>query len=60
MILNQLKMQSSIILNLFKGIVDSGLKILYSKKVLNSIESESDWWNGLYLVVVEKKNGNNN
>ena len=43
-----------------KGIVDSGLKILYSKKVLNSIESESDWWNGLYLVVVEKKNGNNN
>jgi len=41
-----------------KGILESGLKILYSKKVLNSLESESDWWNGLYIVVVEN-NGNN-
>jgi len=41
-----------------KGIVDSGLTILYSKKVLNSLESETDWWNGLYIVVVEN-NGNN-
>jgi hypothetical protein len=41
-----------------KGILELGLKILYSKKVLNSLESESDWWNGLYIVVVEK-NGNN-
>jgi hypothetical protein len=37
-----------------KGIVDSGLKILYSKKVLNSFESDTDWWNGLYIVVVER------
>ena len=41
-----------------KGVLESGLKILYSKKVLNSLESESDWWNGLYIVVVEI-NGNN-
>jgi|688.fasta_scaffold05873_14 hypothetical protein len=41
-----------------KGILESGLKILYSKKVLNSLESESDWWNGLYIAVVES-NGNN-
>jgi hypothetical protein len=37
-----------------KGILESGLKILYSKKVLNSLESDTDWWNGLYIVVVEK------
>ena len=37
-----------------KGIVESGLKILYSKKVLNTLESDTEWWNGLYIVVVEK------
>jgi hypothetical protein len=37
-----------------KGIVESGLTILYSKKILNSLESDTDWWNGLYIVVVEK------
>jgi hypothetical protein len=37
-----------------KGILESGLKILYSKKVLNSLESDTEWWNGLYIVVVEK------
>jgi hypothetical protein len=38
----------------YKGILESGLKILYSKKVLNSLESDTEWWNGLYIVVVEK------
>ena len=37
-----------------KGIVESGLKILYSKKVLNALESDTEWWNGLYIMVVEK------
>jgi hypothetical protein len=37
-----------------KGIVESGLTILYSKKILNSLESDTDWWNGIYIVVVEK------
>ena len=44
-----------------KGIIESGLKILYSKKILNSLESEKDWWNGIYIVVTEKEShGNNN
>jgi len=38
----------------YKGIIESGLKILYSKKVLNALESDTEWWNGLYIVVVEK------
>jgi len=38
-----------------KGILESGLKILYSKKILNSLESDTDWWNGLYIVVVSKE-----
>lgn len=46
---------SQVIQGAYKGIVDFGLKILYSKKILNSIESEADWWNGLYVVVVERK-----
>jgi thiol-disulfide isomerase/thioredoxin len=37
-----------------KGILESGLKILYSKKVLNALESDTEWWNGLYIVVVGK------
>lgn len=37
-----------------KGMIESGLKILYSKKILNSLESATEWWNGLYVVVVEK------
>jgi len=37
-----------------EGIVKSNLKVLYSKKVLNSTESEKDWWNGIYVLVVEK------
>ena len=37
-----------------KGIIESGLKILYSKKILNSSESDKDWWNGLYILVTEK------
>jgi len=38
-----------------EGLVKSKLKVLYTKKVLNQIESEKDWWNGLYIVVVEKE-----
>jgi len=37
-----------------KGILESGLNILYSKKMLNSLESDTDWWNGIYIAVVEK------
>ena len=36
------------------GIKEAGLNIKYSKKVLNSVESNIDWWNGLYIVVISK------
>jgi len=36
------------------GIMESGYEILYSKNVLNDIEDEGMWWNGLYLVVAQK------
>ena len=36
------------------GIEQAGLKIEYEKKMLNSIEDETMWWNGLYIVVVKK------
>jgi predicted O-methyltransferase YrrM len=38
-----------------EGISSSGLVKLYSKKLLNSIENSSEWWNGLYIVVVRKR-----
>jgi hypothetical protein len=37
-----------------EGITKSNLKVLYSKKVLNSTESSKDWWNGIYVLVVER------
>jgi hypothetical protein len=36
------------------GIAKSGLNVLFSKKVLNDIESERDWWNGIFIVVVSR------
>jgi hypothetical protein len=29
--------------------------VIYSKQILNSIESKTDWWNGLYILVVKRK-----
>jgi len=37
------------------GIEKSGLAVQYEKKMLNSIEDRSMWWNGLYIVVVKKQ-----
>lgn len=37
-----------------EGIVKSNLNIIYSKMMLNDIEDEGNWWNGLYIVVVTK------
>ena len=31
-----------------------GLTVLYEKRILNSIESEKDWWNGVHVMVVAK------
>ena len=36
------------------GIQKAGLTIQYEKKMLNSIEDELMWWNGLYIVVIKK------
>jgi hypothetical protein len=30
----------------------AGLKPVYSKKILNSIENEKEWWNGIYILVI--------
>lgn len=37
-----------------EGIIESGLNVIYSKLMLNDIEDERNWWNGLYIVVVTK------
>jgi hypothetical protein len=31
-----------------------GCKITYEKLILNSEENAEEWWNGLYIVVVNK------
>ena len=36
------------------GIKQAGLEIQYEKKMLNSVEDEWMWWNGLYIVVVKR------
>lgn len=36
------------------GIIKSNLNVIYSKMMLNDIEDERNWWNGLYIVVVTK------
>ena len=37
-----------------EGIKRVGRNILYSKIMLNDVESENDWWNGLYITVTAK------
>jgi predicted O-methyltransferase YrrM len=36
-----------------EGIKKAGLTTVYKKKVINKIESKKDWWNGLYIIVLE-------
>lgn len=36
------------------GILDSNLNVLYSKLIINNIEDKIMWWNGLYILVVQK------
>ena len=37
-----------------RGLKESGLNVVYSKKMLNEPENLTKWWNGLYIVVVKK------
>lgn len=38
-----------------EGIQQSGLQIIYSKKMLNAKESKGLWWNGLFIVVAQRE-----
>ena len=38
-----------------EGLEKSGLEIAYSKILMNDIEDPTQWWNGLYIVVVKRK-----
>ena len=35
-----------------QAVKDAGLTPIYSKKILTSIESQKDWWNGIYIIVI--------
>lgn len=37
-----------------EGIVDMQGQIVYKKAILNSEENSSEWWNGLYIVIIRK------
>jgi len=37
-----------------EGIADMNGKITYKKAILNSEESSSEWWNGVYIVIIQK------
>ena len=47
----------------FEGVVESAEQfvsqnqytVLFEQKLLNRVESEQMWWNGLYLLVLAKK-----
>lgn len=38
-----------------EGITNAGLNITYSRLLLNEIEDPAEWWNGLYIIVVNKQ-----
>jgi len=37
-----------------EGILRAGFDIVYEKIILNDIESEDEWWNGIYILVVTR------
>lgn len=36
------------------GVVNNGFNVLYSKALMNDVESERDWWNGIYIIIITK------
>ena len=36
-----------------EGLAKAGLEVAFSRKIINSIESRREWWNGLYIVVTK-------
>ena len=37
-----------------EGIDRAGFDIIYEKLILNDIESPEEWWNGIYITVVNR------
>lgn len=37
-----------------EGINSIGARVVYEKMILNSIENPKEWWNGLYILVIQK------
>jgi hypothetical protein len=37
------------------GINSTGAKVIYEKMILNSVENPNEWWNGLYILVIQKQ-----
>jgi hypothetical protein len=35
-------------------ILDNNFKVLFERKLLNKVEDPSMWWNGLYILVLQK------
>ncbi len=38
-----------------KGILDAGLYLRYEKILINDVEDATQWWNGLYIAIIEKR-----
>jgi hypothetical protein len=38
-----------------EGIHEAGFDIVYHKMMLNEIEDYSQWWNGIYITVLQRK-----
>jgi hypothetical protein len=36
------------------GLREAGAQLVYEKLMLNSEENKTEWWNGLYIVVIRK------
>ena len=37
-----------------KGLEQIDHEVIFMKKVLNQIENQSQWWNGIYIVIIKK------
>jgi hypothetical protein len=37
------------------GINSVGARVVYEKMILNSVENPNEWWNGLYILVIQKQ-----
>lgn len=45
---------SGVVSGVDKGLKKAGLNVVFSRILLNEQESEKDWWNGLYILIVRK------